>query len=121
MDATAIPDKSAETVLQKFIEFVCTHGVVEELITDQGREFCNRMNELFCEKMGITHKVVSLYHPQTCDQTERFNRTLCGMLVHFVSDKSDDWDTKLPYLLFAFRMSVHTTTEQTPFFLVFGR
>ena len=99
VDAYAIPNKNAETILNCFIQFVCAHGVPEELITDQGREFCNQLNDLFCKKMGITHKVASAYHPQTGGHTERFNRTLSNMLVHYVNENPDDWDTKIPFYL----------------------
>lgn len=121
VDAYGIPNKNAETVVNHFIQFVCAHGVPKELITDQGREFCNQLNDLFCKKMGIVHKVASPYHPQTGGHTERFNRTLTTMLLHYVNDKQNDWDTKLPYVLFAYRTSQHSSTGQTPFFLVYGR
>ena len=121
VEAEAIPDKNAETVLPIFIRLVCTHGVPKDLITDQGREFYNKLNDLFCTEIGITHKVASPYHPQTGGHTERFNRTLSNMLVHYVNDNHDDWDKKLAYVLFAYRTSEHATTKNTPFFLVYGR
>lgn len=43
------------------------------------------------------------------------------MLVHYVNENNDDWDTKLPYVLFAYRTAEHSTTKQIPFFLVYGR
>ena len=39
----------------------------------------------------------------------------------FVSEEQEDWDTYLPYLLMAYRSSVHSTDGQTPNKLVFGR
>ena len=36
-----------------------------------------------------------------------------------VSDR--DWDTRLPYLLFAYRASAQASTRESPFFLVYGR
>ena len=41
VDAYAVKNKEAHTILNCFVQFVCAHGVPEELITDQGREFCN--------------------------------------------------------------------------------
>ena len=32
-----------------------------------------------------------------------------------------DWDDHLPYLLFAYRVSIHEPTRESPFFLVYGR
>lgn len=121
VDAEAVPNKNAATIINSLVKFVCTHGIPDTLITDQGREFCNELNKLFCEKMGICHKVASPYHPQTGGQTERFNRTLSNMLVSFVNKTCDDWDLKLPYVLFAYRTAEHSTTKKEPFFLVYGR
>ena len=120
VDAHAIPNKNAETVLNCFIRFVCTHGVPEVLITNQGREFCNQRNDLFNRKMGITHNVASAFHAQTVGHTEIFNYTLyINMLVHYVDENHDDWDTKIPYVVFAYKTAEHSTTRQTPFFHFF--
>lgn len=121
VEAEGIPDKSSETVLSVFTKFVTTHGCPSVLITDQGREFCNDLNEKFCKQFGIEHRIASAYHPQTGGHTERFNRTLCDMLVHSVDLSQKNWDIKLPYVLFAYRTSKHESTKQTPFYLVFGR
>ena len=91
------------------------------LITDQGREFCNDLNDTFCKKMGINHRLASPYHPQTGGLTERFNRTLCTMLSSLVNKEHDNWDDKLTSVLFAYRTTKHTSTKKTPFYLVYGR
>ncbi|XP_053385075.1 uncharacterized protein LOC128550298 [Mercenaria mercenaria] len=121
VEAEPIPDKSAEQVLRVFTKFITTHGCPSVLITDQGREFCNQLNDQLCKQFGIEHRIASSYHPQTGGHTERFNRTLCNMLVHFVNSAQNDWDMKLPLVLFAYRTSKHLSTKQTPFYLVFGR
>ena len=121
VEVEAIPDKSSETIAAVFTKFVTNHGCPEVLITDQGREFCNDLNDKVCQQFGIEHRVASAYHPQTGGHTERFNRTLCDMLVHCVNSSHNDWDVKLPFVLFAYRTSKHATTKQTPFYLVYGR
>lgn len=121
VEAEGIPDKSAQSVMSVFIKFVCAHGVPNILITDQGREFCNEINDAFCEQMGIEHRVATAYHPQTCGHTERFNRTLCTMLANVVNPKSDDWDEQIPMVLFAYRTAKHDSTKMDPFSLVYGR
>ncbi|XP_071943839.1 uncharacterized protein [Antedon mediterranea] len=121
VEADAIPDKSAKTVLRSFIDFVCRHGTPSILITDQGREFCNELNDSFCKLIGVDHRVASPYHPQTGGQTERFNRTLCTMLMTLTNADQNDWDIQLPYVLFAYRTSEHKSTKCDPFSLVYGR
>jgi len=69
------------------------------------------------------HKVnTTAYHPQTDGLVERFNRTLTAMLAKTVAeDGGQDWDEHLPYVLFAYRASQQDSTQESPFFLVYGR
>ena len=52
---------------------------------------------------------------------ERFNRTLVAMLAKTVDKSGRDWDRHLPYILFAYRASQQQSTEESPFFLLYGR
>lgn len=51
---------------------------------------------------------------------ERFNGTLKTLLRKNCSDPQD-WDTMLPFLLFAYREAPHSTTGFSPFELLYGR
>ena len=42
------------------------------------------------------------------------------MIAKSTSDGSD-WDTRLPYVLFAYRSSLQESTKESPFFLLYGR
>ena len=68
------------------------------------------------------HKVnTTAYHPQTDGLVERFNRTLTAMLAKTVQRGGRDWDQHLPYVLFAYRASLQESTQESPFFLLYGR
>jgi hypothetical protein len=43
------------------------------------------------------------------------------MLSMFVSSHQRDWDIYLPYICFAYRTSVHSSTQDTPFYLMHMR
>jgi transposase InsO family protein len=62
-----------------------------------------------------------VYHPQGNGQVERFNRTLLAMLSTVVNENMDDWDDHLPYVMSAYRSSVHDSTGCTPNKLMLGR
>ena len=51
----------------------------------------------------------------------RYNQTLCSSLVKYVNDNQDDWDRFIDRVLFAYRTTVSKSTNQTPFFLAFGK
>ena len=61
------------------------------------------------------------FRPQSDGLVERFNRTLLNMLSVFVHDKPNTWDDHLPYVLSAYRSSVHDSTKCTPNCLVYAR
>ena len=52
---------------------------------------------------------------------ERFNRTLGTMLATLLEPSQRNWDEILPYVLYAYRTSIHAATGDTPFYLMYGR
>jgi hypothetical protein len=51
---------------------------------------------------------------------ERFNRTLAEMLTKETCLGCRDWELRLPYVLMAYRTSVHSSTGYIPARLMFG-
>ena len=71
--------------------------------------------------MGIKKLNTTAYHPHTDGLVERFNRTLLDMLFKTVKSGGRDWDSCLPYVLFAYRTAMRHSTSESPFFLLYGR
>jgi hypothetical protein len=61
-----------------------------------------------------------VYHPQADGQTERVNQELEQYLQIFVNERQDDWDDLLPMVKFQYNNYIHSSTQQTPFFLDSG-
>ena len=77
---------------------------------------------LLVEQIISRHKVnTTAYHPQTDGLVERFNRTLIAMLSKISKKGGQDWDRRLPYVLFAYRATEQQSTLESPFFLLYGR
>ena len=51
---------------------------------------------------------------------ERFNHTCLMMLSMFVNDRRDNWNELLPFVMHAYRTSVHESTGYSPFRLMMG-
>lgn len=119
--AAPLKHKTAAEVAQFFLDAMCDFGCVETLITDQGREFVNQLNDILCEKLQINHKIASPYHPQTNGLQERFNQTLERALMKCVNEKQNDWDMHIKRILFGYRTSVHASTGVAPFTAMFRR
>lgn len=97
------------------------YGCTKIIISDQGREFVNKINKRLFKKFKTEHRISSAYHPQTNGLVERYNQTLQRSLVKLVNNQQTDWDEYLDGVLFAYRTSVQKSTKITPFELMYGR
>jgi len=73
----AIPSKTNDNkVVIKFLKenIFSRFGTSRAIINDNGTHFCNRSFESLMRKYTITHKLSTLYHPQTSGQVEVSNR-----------------------------------------------
>ena len=65
------------------------------------------------------HRVnTTAYHPQSSGLVEMLNRTLIDMLTKTAELNGNNWDEKLPYVLFAYRSTMQKSTGQLPFQLL---
>ncbi len=115
-------DQTALTIATLLVEkIISRHGVPAELLSDRGAAFLSHLLKEVCGLMGIHRLNTTSYHPQTDGLVERFNRTLTDMLAKKAEKSGQDWDTHLPYVLFAYRASRQESTGESPFFLLYGR
>ena len=73
-----------------------------------------------CTLLGCTKTRTAPYHPESDGMIERFNRTCLIMLSMFVNDRRDNWNELLPFVMHAYRTSVHESTGYSPFRLIMG-
>jgi transposase InsO family protein len=120
--AKAVRDCTADTAA-RFIqeEVICKYGTPKCILTDNGTHFTsNMMNQLF-KRLGIVHLFSTPYHPQTNGQIERFNSTMDSKIASLSNSSRSDWDNQLPYVIFNYNTSSHSTTNTIPFELMYGR
>ena len=53
---------------------ITRYGVAKIVMSDQGQEFVNRVNEELFELCGTDHRISAVYHPHGLDET--MNQTL---------------------------------------------
>jgi len=121
-EARAIPNMRAETVA-KFIyeEIICRHGVLQEILSDRGMSFVNKIIDELCQNYQTKHRLTSAYRPQTNGMVERFNRTLGECIAKLIQDDNKEWDQFVTAVLLAYRTKRHKTTGRTPFYLIYGK
>lgn len=112
---------TASDVAQKLMLVFYRFGIPDTILSDQGTNYQSELLSELYELLDV-HKVrTSPYHPQCDGITERFNRTLQSMLVHYVDENQQNWCSLLPSLAFAYNSAVHASTKSTSFELHYGR
>ena len=113
---------TAEDVARAIVEkWVLTLGAPDCLHTDQGANFCSELLKEVSNIFGIEKTRTSSYHPQGNGMVERHNRVVADVICKNCANNPSTWDQMIPYLNFVYNTTVHKTTGQTPFSLVFGQ
>ena len=122
-DAIAIPDGTAETVARVLDGQVFAYlGLPERIHSDQGAQFESTLFKELCALWGIQKSRTTAYHPQGNGMVERGNRELGDSLRSLLLARAeDDWDLLLPQIMRSIRATPHTTTGETPNYLMYGR
>nr|GEZ05446.1 reverse transcriptase domain-containing protein [Tanacetum cinerariifolium] len=72
-------------------------------------------------KYGVTHRLSTVYHPQTSGQVEVSNCGLKRILERTIGENRASWSGKLDDALWAFCTAYKTPIGCTPYKLVFGK
>jgi len=122
VEAYALPDQEASTCMTAaYNGFFARFGLPRQLHSDQGRNFESALVRELCSLSGVHKTRTTPFHPRSYGLTERANRTLLQMLRAVTDDYPQEWPSKIPTLLAAYRMSVHSTTNTTPNYAMLGR
>ncbi|WKA05089.1 hypothetical protein VitviT2T_023074 [Vitis vinifera] len=97
---------------------ICRYGVPHELISDRGVYFRAEVDTLV-QRYSIRHHRSSAYRPQTNGAVEAANKNIKRILRRMV-ETSRDWSENLPFALWAYRTSFHTSIGATPYSLVYN-
>ena len=120
-EAFPMKNKCADTVADILVgNIILRFGMPLVIHSDQGREFENVLMKSLCALLGCTKTRTAPYHPESDGMIERFNRTCLMMLSMFVNDRRDNWHELLPFIMHAYRTSVHESTGYSPFRLMMG-
>nr|GEV04203.1 reverse transcriptase domain-containing protein [Tanacetum cinerariifolium] len=121
VEAKALPTNDARVVCKILKSLFARFGTHRVIISDRGTHFCNDQFANILLKYGVTHRLATVYHPQTSGQVEVSNRGLKRILERTVGENRASWSDKLDDALWAFRTAFKTPIGCTPYNLVYGK
>ncbi|XP_076041275.1 uncharacterized protein LOC143025465 [Oratosquilla oratoria] len=115
-------EATTEHVGNFLCDIMCRHGLMEEIIIDQGPEFCNRLNDKVCSIMGTSLRVSSLY-PLQNGYIDKYwyNDLLCNIVAKFATENQYQWDVYLNRLVFAYRTFFQKSLNGSPIQLLYNK
>ncbi|CAF1537945.1 unnamed protein product, partial [Didymodactylos carnosus] len=120
--AKAVPDCSATTAAKFLVnEVAFKYGIPNQILSDNGSHFVAEIFEHVAKLLGCNRILATPYHPQTKWQVEIFNATMKSKLATLQYQHENDWNNWLSSVIYAYNNSQHSTTDFSPFQLMFGR
>ena len=87
---------------------------------DRDVKFLSYFWKVLWGKLGTKLLYSTTYHSQTDGQIEVVNLTFIQLLRAIIQKNLKNWEYCLPFIEFAYNHSVHSTTDHSPFEIVYG-
>jgi hypothetical protein len=118
----AIPDAKGRTIARAFLNnCYFRYGGCTEILTDNATSFTSDFFRELCSLLYINKSYSIPHWSQGNSVTERTFRTFHNILSKYISKEDPDFDEFLDCASFCYNTSVHSSTGETPYFLMFGR
>ena len=122
VEVNPVKDCSVATTPQFIFENIITRfGFPRILMNDQGMHFLNQTIQAVIEEFQIFHQKSTPYHTQANGTVEAFNKILEHALTKVCNTDRDDWDLRIPVVLWEYRMTCKKLTRHTAFRLAYGQ
>ena len=111
-----------EQKIRNFVwrSIICRFGISRALVSNNGKQFGNHKFRDFCAELRIKNYYSSPAHPQSNGQAEVTIRTLKAALKTKLEDLKGKWVEYLPEVLWAYKTTRKSASQETPFALAFG-
>ena len=117
IDVLIVNSTSAEATISKLRSIFSTHGLPEQIVSDNGSGFTSSEFEEFLSHNGIKHIRTSPYHPSSNGLAER----AVQIFKSSVKKLEGPMKERISKFLFKYRVTPQTTTGISPAELLMGR
>ena len=101
-------------------EILLLFSVPEILFSDNGRQFRAHLFGNLLNRYGIKHSKTPFHSPQS-NASERTNRTIFQTIRAYIGENHVNWDQHLDQVASTIRNVVHSSTQYSPHYLVYGQ
>eukprot|EP00253_Pinus_taeda_P016153 PITA_16153 len=119
--AETLARATEDSVIQFLFHLFVRYGLPREIITDGRPQFVGNKLAATLNNYHIQHKITTPYHPQANGQVEKSNKIIESILTKTIASHRRDWAARLPEALWAYRTTWRSTTDYSPYQLVFGK
>jgi transposase InsO family protein len=117
-----VQDCSTDTADRLIFEnIISLFGCPRILTSDQGAHFISSTIEKLTSKFMTEHHKSSPYHPQANGTIEAFNKIREKGLTKVCCANQEDWDDRVPEVLWAYKTTKKKLHRYTLFQLVYGK
>ncbi|KAL0815591.1 hypothetical protein Bca101_072035 [Brassica carinata] len=108
--------------IRKFLwtNVITRFRVPHEIVTVNGPQFTSHNFKEFYRDWGIKLTFATPRHPQSNGQAESTNKTVINMLKKQLGGSHGIWEEELHGVLWVYRTTPKTATQETPYLLVYG-
>ena len=117
IDVFCVSSTSAVCTISKLRTLFATHGLPEQIVSDNGTGFRSAEFQQFTAQNGIKHIFTSPYHPASNGLAER----AVQIFKSTISKMDGPIELRLSRFLLNYRITPQTTTELSPSQLLMGR
>lgn len=118
LEVKAVKSATSSSTISQLMSVFTTHGVPEQLVSDNGTAFTSTEFKTFLQQNGIRHTTSAPYHPATNGLAERAVQTLKQFLKKSTRGLLENNISKF---LFRYRITPHSTIGVSPSELLYGR
>ena len=122
IECIPMKNQQADTVAKLlYREIFCRYGSPFLIISDQGTNFMSHLVQALCELFNVKRHRTTAFHPMANGRVEVMNSSIGKCLRAYCMDKQEDWDIHLPGILMGLRMSCNSSSQYSPYQMLFGR